>query len=215
MRPIFLTSIPKSGTSLMKHILRCDWKDGTEGISLKIFPGKNLILNLDPIHHHVRGHAGCFDGLKMWTMNRTCVFLYRDPRDVIVSWSYAMDKVTTGNMLSDLEFGNVKDAPDRIGMLIEGLPQMLETFLPWLKEPGVHKIRYEDLITCPERVLAPIALELDIPLRELVERSKYRKTGTFRAGRVGDWRQDFTEEHDLAFRNNPGWRAIMKDMGYE
>lgn len=213
MHPIFLTSIPKTGTSLMKHVLRCDWKDGTEGISIQVFPGENLILNLDPIHHHVRGHAGYFDELKMWTMNRTCIFLYRDPRDVIVSWSYAMDRVTVGNMLSDLEFGNVKNAPDRIGMLIEGLPQMFETFLPWFKQPGVHKIRYEDVLYCPERVLAPIALELDVPLRDLVERSKYRKTGTFRAGRVGDWRNDFTDAHCATFES--GWGTIMEAMGYE
>lgn len=215
--PKFLTSIPKSGTYLMRHILRMDWP-GKEGHYKKLPWLINGLTRLEGIYrspgkHHIRGHLICTDEVVELTNGRVAFFLYRDPRDLMVSWAYYIDEVADDNTLVYVAKGiNLKNSRDRIFDLIKYLPGWFERYLGWLDQ-DVIPIRYEGLINSPARELEPVAEAIPEPLEYLVARSKMRASPTYRRARPGNWREEFKPHHRRAFEK--GWAEIMDMLGYD
>ena len=75
----------------------------------------------------------------------------------------------------------------------------MEQFIGWMDE-DIHKLRYEDLLTRPREVLAPVAEDLDCSLNSMVDRAAFRGGETFRAGRIGDWKDEFKPHHLKKFK---------------
>lgn len=204
--------------------------------------GNLAFLNVGKIEHNCRfykdgisGHFKYFpETLEVLGHNKVAIFLYRDPRDIIVSWAKWIDTdrahhwfIYVDNTLFQAypqimrlkrltlespEVVDMRKVEDPIMKFIEWLPGTFLAFAGWLKRPDVLKVTYEGLITDPEKELAPIAEATRDSLDELVERSKFRGGWTYRKGIVGDWKNEFAQEHIKAFENR--YSTIMELYGY-
>jgi len=164
---------------------------------------------------------------------RVNYFLYRDPRDMLVSHVFFATEMHPGhgmhayyNALPDFN-ARLKVAItgiDQDGLRMVSVRQRYEDVFRWLETPGVMCIRFEDLV---ERRAATLQAMLDeveksgyrIPtpreeaLRLLMAAIQPRRSATFRSGKSGTWRQYFTEEHKRLFKEIAG--DLLIRLGYE
>jgi hypothetical protein len=164
---------------------------------------------------------------------RVNYFLYRDPRDMLVSHVFFATEMHSGhgmhayyNALPDFN-ARLKVAItgiDQDGLRMVSVRQRYEDVFRWLETPGVMCIRFEDLV---ERRAATLQAMLDeveksgyrIPthreeaLRLLMAAIQPRRSATFRSGKSGTWRQYFTEEHKRLFKEVAG--DLLIRLGYE
>lgn len=157
-------------------------------------------------------------------------FVYRDPRDKIISHIfYAMD-IHQGHAMHDY-YHEIANMEDRITVTIRGVPGMLqdirttyESYLKWLDLPSVVAIRFEDLIYQRDQTLAKMLTILETyGLRIRVDRQEALKilnkemsperSPTFRSGTSGGWRQHFSENNIELFKELSG--DLLRKLGYE
>jgi len=215
--PKFMTTLPKSGTYLLNHILRLEWP---------VYEGKRINFKfrdcekwyfqycfISPGRHHIRGHIGYSEPILQLIGNRIPFFLYRDPRDIIVSWAYYMDETPDNSPIATIKGVDIKHSSDRIAVLIETLPFIVRPFLGWLDYEKIISLRFEDIINNPEQALEPVAAVIPEPLEYLVARSKMRASPTYRRAKLGNWHDEFQPHHIKAFEAI--WGDIMDRMRYE
>ena len=205
----FLVSIPKSGTHLMRHILGMK-RENSQVVDTK-FDLMTWRFRKDDVG--ASGHMVYWPGYMDKLGDYTAIFLIRDPRDIIVSWSHYDQAASKwfrifedGDEVLDME-----DYQDKIMFLLRMLYDRFVLMAGWMYDSLV--IRYEGLLNNPRKELAPIASALDCGLEDLVERSKFRGGRTYRKGVAGEWRKEFTEEHINYF--NLRYENIMRIYGYE
>jgi hypothetical protein len=96
--------------------------------------------------------------------------------------------------------------------------------MDWLKQPDVLCLRFEDLILDQEGALGHILDYLaGRGFRPKVERSQAiaklqstiapHKSGTYRKGKPGNWREHFTHENKYRFKETTG--NLLIRLGYE
>jgi hypothetical protein len=110
------------------------------------------------------------------------------------------------------------------GLELSNVRQKYDHYLGWLEQPAVLCLRFEDLIL--DRI-ATLGRLLDY-LEERgftprVSRARARKTlldsiapqksGTFRKGKPGNWREHFTETNKALFKEIAG--DLLLRLGYE
>lgn len=165
--------------------------------------------------------------------NVAAFFIYRDPRDVIVSQIfYALDMHPGHGMRA--YYQELPDMEARIHAAITGVQSAdanlspilakYEKYLGWLDQPSVLSLRFENLIldraaafgrildhlqargftSQPPRPEAVAALEAAIAPRA---------SGTFRKGQPGEWRQHFSQANITAFKSATG--DLLQRLGYE
>lgn len=165
--------------------------------------------------------------------DRATVFIYRDPRDLVVSQVfYATDMYPDHGMHEYYQQLNSMEA--RLNVAIEGsslkgfeLVNVRDRYLPqmkWLETPQVLSIRFEDLILNREATLEKIlnyieSFGVKFSCSRLEAVDAFRKTiqpkksGTFRKGQPGNWREHFTPENKIRFKNVAG--DLLTKLGYE
>lgn len=164
---------------------------------------------------------------------RVNYFLYRDPRDMLVSQVFfATDMHEEHGMHAFYnalpDFGErLKVAItgiDRDGLKMVSVKQRYEGVFEWLDQPGVMCIRFEDLIKerevtlhamleAVERSGYQISVSRESALKTLVRAIQPEKSHTFRAGKTDGWRDYFTEEHKHLFKDVAG--DLLVRLGYE
>jgi hypothetical protein len=164
---------------------------------------------------------------------RVNYFIYRDPRDVLVSHVfYATDMYEEHGLhayyQSLPDFGErLKVAItgiERDGMRMVSVKRRYESVFLWCEQPHVMCLRFEDLINKRDATLNAMLDEVEktgykIPtLREkalsiLAEAIQPKKSHTFRSGKTGSWREHFTEEHKKLFKEVAG--DLLVRLGYE
>jgi hypothetical protein len=113
---------------------------------------------------------------------------------------------------------------DRDGLYMVDVKQRYATVFEWLEQPHVLCIRFEDLIHNRDATLdamldevESIGYRIPVPrekaLSVLVEAIQPKKSHTFRAGKTGDWREHFTEEHKQLFKDVAG--DLLVKLRYE
>jgi hypothetical protein len=160
-------------------------------------------------------------------------FIYRDPRDMLVSQVFfATDMHEEHGMhrfyKSLPDFGErLKVAItgiDRDGLYMVNIRQRYASVFEWLEQQHVMCIRFEDLINNRNATLEAILDEVEstgykIPtprkqaLSILVDAIRPRRSRTFRSGKTGGWREQFTEEHKALFKDIAG--DLLVKLGYE
>ena len=160
-------------------------------------------------------------------------FIYRDPRDVVVSHMFYVTKMATEHVHHRYYVEVLKSDEERLSVSIAGRPdagvdfphigKRFEPYLGWLDQPAVLPLRFEDFIQERRATLMKVlehfqkSIQLDIPQQEMLdilERSiDPKRSPTFRGGRVGDWRNHFTDEHKTLFKSLAGDTLIR--LGYE
>ncbi len=246
--PIFGNSKPKSGSHLLLQIL---------GGFTQIMPYKYVDADpvrtitpdgrrktkeeiLDELRRVPRGVIGWgyVDATPentsfLTSAGRVNYFIYRDPRDMLVSQVFFATDMHERHGMHDY-YNSLPDFGERLKVAITGIDrdglkmvsvkQRYEGVFQWLDQKNVMCIRFEDLINNRDATLLSMLGEVEktgyrIPtprdkaLSVLVEAIQPGKSHTFRSGKTGGWKQHFTEEHKKLFRDVAG--DLLVRLGYE
>lgn len=246
--PIFANSKPKSGSHLLLQVMN--------GFT-QIMPYK--YVDADPVRtityggrrkqkeeiladlkHTPKGVIGWGyvdatpeNASFLTSAGRVNYFIYRDPRDMLVSQVFFATDMHEEHGMHDYynslpDFGarlNVAiTGIDRDGLKMVSVKQRYEGVFQWLEQKNVMCIRFEDLINNRDATLLKMLDEVEktgykIPtprekaLPVLVEAIQPKKSHTFRSGKTGGWKQHFTDEHKKLFKEVAG--DLLVRLGYE
>lgn len=165
--------------------------------------------------------------------HRVNYFLYRDPRDMLVSQVFFATDMHEGHGMREFykslpDFGErLKVAItgiDRDGLYMVNVKQRYASVSEWLEQQNVMCIRFEDLINHRDVTLDAMLDEVEstgykIPtprqkaLSILAGAIQPRKSHTFRSGKTGGWREHFTDKHKKLFKDVAG--DLLVRLGYE
>lgn len=246
--PFVMSSVPKSGTHLMHQIL-----NGLPNITNDISNAEKKFF----IDHHVEninifkdhfyrlaylqpnefglGHmfyseqyAYMLERLKL-----KHIFVYRDPRDVLISLAYFIPAKWNEHPLYH-NFNNERTTQkQRIMALIKGVDGQWPSFdawnrpfYQWMKVPHTLAISFEDLILSKKTRQAALTeivnylweeLPIPEPLESMIEKMENNinpsKSNTFRKGKIGAWMDEFDPEIKQIFKEEAG--KLLIDSGYE
>lgn len=164
---------------------------------------------------------------------RVNYFMYRDPRDMLVSQVFFATDMHQEHGMHALykslpDFGErLKVAItgiDRDGLKMVSVKQRYEGVFQWREQPHVMCIRFEELIDNRDATLNAMLDEVEktgykiSTVREdaleiLVEAIQPKKSHTFRAGKTGGWKEHFSDEHKKLFKDVAG--DLLVRLGYE
>ena len=162
----------------------------------------------------------------------TPYFIFRDPRDVVVSHVFYVTDMEARHVHHDY-YQSLPDFNARLSVSILGrpntnveFPNIADRFAPylgWLDEPSVLKIHFEDLVN--ERVTTlnciidhflarvPLQTPRQLILESLEASINPKRSPTFRSGKTGEWGKYFTEAHKQTFKDIAG--DLLVRLGYE
>lgn len=250
MPVLFGNSFPKSGTHLLTQVLASFTRLGPaidsglppvltfEGDSGRERPLAAVRADLARLlpgdiaygHLHARPeivHALCRAGVAPY-------FIYRDPRDVVVSHVFYVTDINSRHVHHDYYINELRNFDQRLEVSILGRPELdhpfpdirvrFEPFLPWLERTEVLALRYEDLLQDASGQLARIfdhavrggfiyRGERAAAIETLSQGIQPQESPTFRSGKAGGWRQHFTPAHKQLFKNTTG--DLLTRLGYE
>ncbi|MEA3351144.1 MAG: sulfotransferase domain-containing protein [Chloroflexota bacterium] len=245
---VFGNAMPKSGSHLLTQIL-----EGLVDLGPFVNPGfppvnrneANLPLPDEAVLANIRRmrpgdirygyiHA-CEPYLSLLTQaNRATIFIYRDPRDMLVSHVFYATDMYPGHGMNRYYTETLNSMEARLNAAIEGVTkpgaelasvrQRYQTYWDWFEHPRVLCLRFEDLILDRDAALAKLLDYLeDFGFTPKVSRPQAvktleaaiapRKSGTFRKGQPGNWRQHFTEANKALFKQVTG--DLLVRLGYE
>ncbi len=158
-------------------------------------------------------------------------FLYRDPRDVLVSRAHygfigPLWKVHRGflNLSLDERLRWLITGFDRWSFHYPGIATVYRRSMGWLECDGVLVLRYEELMgdrrRAIERIVDHFLQRIDrlgktraAIVEELIANVDPMRSPTFRRGNMGEWRTSFTAEHVKLFKEHTG--DLLVRLGYE
>jgi hypothetical protein len=164
---------------------------------------------------------------------RVNYFIYRDPRDMLVSHVFFATDMHEGHGMHEY-YQSLPDFNERLKVAITGIDQgdlhmvsvrqRYDGVFQWLDQPAAMCIRFEDLINNCNATLNQMLDQIEktgykIPIpREkaleiLTEAIQPKKSKTFRSGKTGGWRNHFTDTHKSLFKDVAG--DLLVQLGYE
>jgi len=246
--PIFGNSKPKSGSHLLLQILN----GFTQIMPYKYVdadPIRTITKNgrrrtadevLSDLKHIPKGIIswGYLEATKenasfLTAAGRVNYFIYRDPRDLLVSQVFFATDMHEEHGMHDY-YNSLPDIGARLKVAITGIEQdglrmvsvkqRYEGVFQWLEQKNVMCMRFEDLINNRDTTLNAMLDEVEktgykIPtprekaIEILVEAIQPKKSHTFRAGKTGGWKTYFTDEHKKLFKDIAG--DLIVRLGYE
>ncbi len=163
------------------------------------------------------------------------VLILRDPRDVVVSLMHYIAERQTSHDFYEAFQTRWTTPKARLQAIIQGarLPHsrlsdpasQYAAYLGWLDHPEVLVVRFEDLVRSRQATLVRIldfvqqrgAWQLTLPreqaLAALERAIRPHRSGTFRKGQPGEWRQWFDEDLKRLFKEHTG--DLLIRLGYE
>ena len=162
------------------------------------------------------------------------IFLFRDPRDMIVSHVFYATEMYVGHGMHEYYDKKLETKEDRInaaiggvtepGFELKGVRARYEAYIGWLDEADILCLRFEDLRLDTDNTLSKILdyLELEGFSPEIDHQQAVKilrnainpqKSGTFRKGKPGNWREHFTQRNIDYFKETSG--DLLIDLGYE
>ena len=247
--PVVLgNAMPKSGSHLIIQVLQ-----GLTRIGPFVNPGfppvnraeDNSILDEDAIVANIRrmrpgdigyGYIGAREPYAslLTQPGWATVFVYRDPRDMIVSHVFYATEMHPGHGMNRYYTEELHTMEERINAAIQGveergseLPDICrryDGYLGWLSQPEVLCLRFEDLINNRDMTLGLLLDYLEergftpdvsqVKAIEVLNQAIVpKKSGTFRRGEPGNWREHFTELNKRVFKSQAG--NLLLRLGYE
>jgi hypothetical protein len=165
---------------------------------------------------------------------RATIFVYRDPRDMVVSHVFYATQMHAGHGMHRYYTEALKTMEERTNAAIQGVEEpgselapvrgKYERYLGWLEQPEVLCLRFEDLILKREQALGRVLDYLTTrgfttrtdrqqAIAALAQAIAPKRSGTFRKGQPGNWREHFTEANKEYFKEITGDLLIL--LGYE
>ena len=169
-------------------------------------------------------------------------FIYRDPRDVVVSHVFYVTEMEK-NHVHHAYYQSLPDFAARLKISILGFspspngrgagvradvefPDIAGRFAPylgWIDRPEVLNIHFEDFIHdrsgTLNRILdhflarASLTTHRETILAALEASINPKKSPTFRSGKTGEWKKHFKDEHKVIFKEVAG--DLLVQLGYE
>lgn len=230
-RPLFLISIPKSGTNLL---LRLAAGLGFEpGITCDEFPLPGMWYCIEGSSTHTMARDFLVDNAQRAPFGNShhpfvsapALFIYRNPLDILVSeanYFHLPGNAPFGARLAGLSL------EQRLERLLDD-PWLLGTvrdrvggFIPWLDFPNVIPLSFEELVgvegggTVDAQVALVWSLQLKLQVpgatRSIASNLYSRTARTFHQGRIGAFRQVMPTDLLGRFRELP--QDFMKSFGY-
>ncbi|MEO8355852.1 MAG: hypothetical protein ABI621_08055 [Chloroflexota bacterium] len=164
---------------------------------------------------------------------RVNYFIHRDPRDMLVSQVFFATDMHEGHGMHEY-YNSLPSFSERLKVAISGIDrdglymvsvrQRYEGVFQWLEQRNVMCIRFEDVINNRDTTLNAMLDEVEktgykipTPRRQalsiLVDAIQPGKSHTFRSGKTGGWREHFTDEHKMLFKDIAG--DLLLKLGYE
>ncbi len=246
--PIILgISIPKSGTHLLTQILTgfskfspfapripfvFNSRDFKTGEILPVGHAVRYLSSLLPMDVSVAHLVYYPETAKLILSNNFFgYFIYRDPRDIIISYCHYFGDIDTNSYIHP--YLQPLRMEDRIKATIKGFAELkygidigkyISLFTGWLEHPTILAIKYEDLINHQHDTLIKIvghfsdrittlSLSRDERVKILQDNINPQRSPTFRSGKTGEWYEHFTEEHKKLFKDVTG--DLLIRLGYE
>jgi hypothetical protein len=165
---------------------------------------------------------------------RATIFVYRDPRDMVVSHVFYATQMHAGHGMHRYYTEALKTMEERTNAAIQGVEEpgselapvrgKYERYLGWLEQPEVLCLRFEDLILKREQALGRVLDYLTTrgfttrtdrqqAIAALAQAIAPKRSGTFRKGQPGNWREHFTEANKEYFKEITGDLLLL--LGYE
>ena len=247
--PVLLgISFPKSGTHLLDQILLGFSKvapfshrlhsffAGYEGESGRKRSPEETLAWLDSLRplDVTSAHLFAWDEVvrRVATPAFISWFIFRDPRDVVVSHVFYVTDMEARHVHHDY-YASLPDFDARLKTSILGRPDAgvefpdiaarFAPYLGWLDRPEVLALHFEDLVNdrpaALNRILDHFLARVPLPvprttiLDALESSINPAKSPTFRSGRTGEWKQYFTPEHKRIFKDAAG--DLLIRLGYE
>jgi hypothetical protein len=197
------------------------------GLLMKVVPGEVVPAHLfyDPCYQSELAKRNCIH-----------FFIYRDLRDVAVSEAYYLTDMNKWHRMHYYFANNLSSMEERISAAILGIsdpnfpydyPDISKRFSRyrgWLYQRDVCSVKYEDLMS-NRRVatLYEIAQfwvnhsrtkqEIDKLVQKMEAGIEPKKSHTYRKGRIGGWRDCFSERHKEQMKSVAG--DLLVELGYE
>lgn len=245
-RGVLCNSFPKSGTHLLLQILQAlpetrfygSFLASVPSISFRLRSEKNQLKRLRSMAPNEVMPAHLYFSPKMETQiesqSLSHFFIYRDPRDVIVSEAFYLSSMAWWHGLSKY-FRGCESLESRLLLSIEGLPDEFSNeypdiatrfgfYQPWIQSDHCLAVRYEDLCgSALEKTIRDIG-EFDQHKRGCsfdIENFVHNATGaidpsrshTFRAGKKRGWREHFSPRVVDSFDRVAG--NLIAQLGYD
>jgi hypothetical protein len=165
---------------------------------------------------------------------RASVFIYRDPRDLLVSHVFYAKDIHKGHGMHEYYNKDLHTMEERLNVAIEGcdlpglgLPTVYEryqNYLAWFDQKNVLCLRFEDFILNQQATLNRLIDYLEgFNVKFLISRSEAvdqlstvnrpTKSGTFRKASPGNWKEHFTDDNKSRFKAVAG--DLLTRLGYE
>jgi len=245
--PVIANSFPKSGTHLLVQILEAFPETKNYGTFIASMPSitfrersrhahRKLISNIVP-GEVVSAHL-FYDSMYQTEMDKKqCVhfFIYRDPRDVVVSEAHYLTFMNRWHRLHPY-FKALSSNEDRIMFSIIGasdeafpyfysnVADRFKRYEGWLQREDVFCLKFEELISEKREELISQMVEFyGMRVEREIDRDKIvvkalqninpQKSHTFREGKPGAWRQVFKVQHKEQMKAVAG--ELLIRLGYE
>lgn len=245
---IFGNAIPKAGSHLLIQVLLGLTDIGPfvnpgfppvnrfEGNTRLELPERISELNRMRSGDIRYGYAACREPLisAITGPGRASVFIYRDPRDQLVSHVFYAKDIHTGHGMHEYYNNVLTTMEERLNVAIEGcdlpglgLPTVWERYAEhfgWFARDDVLCLKFEDLILNKEKAFGELfdyiegfGVEFSVSRSQAIDTLSQsinpKKSGTFRKGQPGNWKTHFTDENKRRFKSVAG--DLLSRLGYE
>lgn len=233
---IFIASIPKCGTHLLDKALRLI--TGKPSVSKFYITIRQENIDSVKPNQILVTHAICtmHNELILSKNDYKGVFIYRDPRDAVVSfanWIYKTPQHWPHHCklsMNELIFVLTLNFYSAFGVFeIPNLRSIddfyRKAYLPWKNKPGIYTTTFEKLIgpngggNLNDQIteLKNIAKHFNVIIDDAqaidISNKLFGNTFTFSAGQIGTWQKYFNQEHKNVFKLVAG--QLLIDLGYE
>lgn len=237
-------SIPKAGTNLMGKLCI------SFGFSYHNFIAKTVThINDDEIKKLPLMHYTCLhivaspEHFAALTESKySNIFIYRDPRDQIVSAAYFMkasedtwscgewplDKLISHLIVDCSLWCSLKDQSPWHSELLKNvgtIKDFYDLYIGWMNFSGIYVTTFEKLVGAKGggddmvqyQEIRNISDHCGLSLAHndilSIQQNLFGGTGTFRNGMIGEWKSHFTEDDKVMFKKVAG--QLLIDLGYE
>jgi hypothetical protein len=179
------------------------------------------ILNKDEFFHSHMHYSAQLEQ-KLINGRFKILFIYRDPRDQIVSHAYWIIKKLNNPIFNKFKYP--KSVSKIIDIIIKNIDRKYSKFMPWAKSKNVCTVRFENLIgphgggslELQKKEIEKISNYVGVTSKKAKNnclKNLFGGTSTFRKGGIGSWKKHFTEEHKQLFKKFGG--KLLIELGYE